>query len=94
MKKTQGEVQTINRQQAADQRSLANAAKNWFVEQQEQFLAVQHEKVLRGHQQAVERVEAIEALKQVKRQMGSEMRKELEKKIKHLNAIIPRAMRR
>ena len=81
MKKTQGEVQAVNREQAADMRNEANAAKNWFLEQQEQFLAVQHEKVLRGHQQAVERVEAIEALKQVKRQMGSEMRKELEKKM-------------
>ena len=81
MKKTQGAVQEANFRQALLMRNEAAAAQNWFDEQKRQFLDVQHEKVLRGHQQAVERQEAIEALKHVKRKMGSEMRKEIEKKM-------------
>jgi hypothetical protein len=81
MKKTQALVQNANHQNALMMREEKDAAKSWFQQQKEDFLAEQHEKVLRGHQQAVERQQAIEALKLVKRSMGSEMRTELEKKL-------------
>ena len=79
MKKTQGAVQDANHQQAARMREEKDAAKRWFFNQQDEFLAGQHEKVLRGHQQAIERQQAITTLQQAKRKMGSEMREELQK---------------
>lgn len=81
MKKTQASVQEINHQNAIMMRDQKAQARDWFQQQKEDFLAEQHEKVLKGHQQAVERQQAIEALKQVKREMGSEMRAQLEAKL-------------
>jgi hypothetical protein len=81
MKKTQASVQSANHENALMMREEKDAAKSWFYQQKDDFLAEQHEKVLRGHQQAVERQQAIEALKLVKRSMGSEMRSELDKKL-------------
>ena len=48
-------------------------------EQQEQARRIARENVQRGHQQAVERAEAIEALKKMKRDTGSEMKATIEK---------------
>ena len=42
-------------------RTEAMAAKSWYKDQQQDFLVAQHEKVLKGHQQALERAEALEA---------------------------------
>ena len=81
MKKTQAAVQEANRHQAAAHRAAAQENKAWWAMQEESFLASQHERVLRGHQQAVERTASIEALKQVKREVGTEMRKEIERKM-------------
>lgn len=75
MKKTQSEVQTANADEALRMRAALDDQKRWFVSQQDHFLARQHEKVLKGHREAVETAEAIESVKQTKRELGSEMRK-------------------
>ena len=82
MKKTQHAVAENNHQNARQMRDEADVAKNWFQQQQEDFLAEQHKKVLRGHEQARERAIALEDLKQTKRQVGSEMRQKLAKRWK------------
>ena len=82
MKKTQAAVVEDNLLQAAAMRTEAAAAKDWFREQQDEFLKGQHEKVLKGHQQAVERAVALEALKRNKRSVGVEMREQFERKWK------------
>ena len=80
MKKTQADVVEANLNQAATMRAEAEAAKNWFEQQQREFLEGQHEKVLRGHEQAVVKAEALELLKRKKRNMGTTMRAHLERK--------------
>ena len=80
MKKTQADVVEANLNQAATMRAEAEAAKNWFEKQQREFLEGQYEKVLRGHEQAVVKAEALELLKRKKRNMGTTMRAHLERK--------------
>ena len=77
MKKTQGAVRQANLEDALVMREESIQAKAWWKEQQQQFLAEQHEKVLKGHQQAMERQEALERLKQKKREMGTDMRENI-----------------
>ena len=68
-------VEAANADEALRMREALEDQKRWFVLQQDQFLARQHEKVLKGHREAVETAEAIESVKQTKRELGSEMRK-------------------
>ena len=81
MKKTQLAVQAYNYDQALAKRENAEAAKQWVEEQKKRFRERAREKVLNGQQDRLDRRKAIAALAQVKRSMGSEMRKTLTRKL-------------
>lgn len=80
LKKTQQAVVEVNLQEAADMRAEQAAKKEWFRQQREEFLEAQREKVEKGKQQTIERAEAIDALKKVKREVGSVIKQRLEHK--------------
>lgn len=79
IKITQAAVREEYMRQAQQIRNEALDGKRFLQEQQENARRLARENVQRGHQQAVERAEAIEALKKSKRDMGSEMKTAIEK---------------
>ena len=81
MKWTQYAIGEAKHQTAQQMRTEAAVARDHANEQQQRFLQGQHAKVLKGHLQAVERVEALEELQRNKRFEGLQMRSQLEHKI-------------
>jgi len=80
MKATQYAVAEDNHLTASQLRAEKAAAKQRDTDRRQRFLQGQHAKVLQNHLQAMERVEALEALQASKRSEGLQMRAELERK--------------
>ena len=81
MKVTQAQVRKEYRQQAEEMRAQALEGKQLRYELQESVRQFARERVVIGHQQAVEKAKAMEELKHMKREMGSEMKALIEERM-------------